>query len=505
MSLREDIPLLIKAWDDHKSTLSHNAEIFDIFEGNLLEHVLADLKADMSAETYKEIATRAAPINVLKRLVEKLSKIYAKPPVRLINDGTEGDNELLSKYVEEMDLNTEMGSSQGANGFFNLFKNAWVEPYLDEDDGCPKVRVIPSDRFFVCSSDRANPTKPTHLVKIMGTIKGAGGAEATLFYAYTADEFLIFDSDKTIHQELMAISQNPDGINPVGALPGIYLNRSKHMLMPKPDSDTLKMTKLIPILLSDLNFALKYSTFGAIVGIDVEFPKTTWGPSTVISLKSDKNSEKSGTVTTIKPEVDSDKALAQIRALFSLWMQTRNIKPGAMGDITVENAASGIAKAIDEMDTSEDRQNQVPYFKKGEELLWQLIMTKYHELWSENANFKFRGLKFSPKAKVVVTFAEQRPNVDPSVAVDTQVKKLDAGLQTKKGALQELYPDWTDKQIEQKLAEIEEETATNLEKQQAMMAEQGIDPNAPKDGSGGNPTFGKKPEATPPKKDEAKQ
>lgn len=472
MALRDDVPALIDQYNAHKATFSHNAELFDIFEGNLLGHILRDLQATMSAETFKEVSTRVAPINVLKRLVEKLSKIYAKPPQRAIVDGGEADDKLLADYVQAMDMNTEMGSSAGANGFFNLFKNVWIEPYLDEDTRAPKLRVIPSDRFFVYSVDTVNPTKPTHLVKIMGKYKTHAGVERTLFYAYTSEEFLIFNDEKEVLEDRMAATETVDGKNPLGALPGIYINRSRHNLMPQIDSDTLSMTKLIPILLSDLNYALKYQTFGAIYSIDCEIPKSVWAPNMVLNLKSDGNGDKPGTIGTIKPEVDSDKALTMIKALFSLWMETRAIKAGSMGTLTTESAASGIAKAIDEMDTSEDRQNQVPYFAAAEAQLWALIMTKYHPMWLNELGFKFKGLTFSSNAKVSVTFAEQRPNLDPTVAVDTQIKKLDAGLQTKEGAIRELYPDWSDKQVKEKLAALIQEQAERHARQQEMLATQ---------------------------------
>lgn len=486
MRLKDDIPALIAYWKDQKCTLAHNEEIFDIFEGNLLEHVLCDLKDQLNEKSYKVASKRVSPINVLKRLIDKLSKIYAKAPVRTIQDGSASDLETLNKYVEAMDINTEFGSLAGANGFFNLFKNTWIEPYLD-DEGNPKVRVIPSDRFFVYSNNRVTPTVPTHFVKIMGSYKDESGAERILFYAYTAAEFAAFnDMGEYLPEEMARIGS--DGSNPVGALPGVYINRSKHCLMPKPDSDTLSMTKLIPILLTDLNFALMYQCFSIIYTIDVDQTNLVQSPDAMWDLKSDSNSDKSPQVGSIKPTVDSDKALHMLEALFSLWMQTRNIKAGAIGQMTVERAASGISKAIDEMDTSEDRQNQVPYFKKGEQEFWTLVMTKYHPMWSMEPNFKMRGLTFNPKAKVMVAFAEQRPNIDPADAVNIQVLKLTAGIQSKKGALQELYPDWTDQQLEDKLAEIEKESASNQAKLKAQLADGGqappTDPNAPQPPNG---------------------
>ena len=470
MALRDDIPALIQTWKNQASTIKHNADLFDIFEGNLLPHVLEDLKAQLSESAFKEASKRVAPINVLKRLIDKLSKIYVKPPVRAIDGASASDEKLLADYVEEMDANTQLGSADGANGFFNLFKSVWVKPYLE--DGAPRLRILPPDRFIVYSANEINPTLPTHFVEIMGTVKNSEGHEKTIFYAYTKDEFLAFDEDENILTDRMAALENVEGVNSLGALPGIYINRSKHCLIPKPDTDTLAMTKLIPVLFTDLNYALMYQVFSLLYTIDVDQSNLKVGPSALLDLKSSAGlgAEAKPEIGVVKPDVDSDKALAMIKALFSLWMETRNIKPGAMGALTAENAASGFAKVIDEMDTSEDRQAQVAFFKKAEQALWKLILEKYHPYWLDTEpEFKFKGLQFSKTAQVKVTFAEQRPNVDPAQATQVQKTQMDMGIQSRRGALKVLYPDWTDKQVDERLAEVEKERSERQAENQAAI------------------------------------
>lgn len=466
MGLREDIPTLLGKWKEHGALLKHNQQLFEIFEGDLLSHVLADLERQLSPQSYKDAVSRVTPVNVLRRLVDKLSKIYDKAPLRTVTGGTESDEALLTDYVEAMDLNTSMGSTDGANGLFNLFKNVWVEPFKD-GDGFPRIRVLTANGFFVYSNDPANPTKPTHLVKIMGEFKDKAGNVRTLFYAYTADEFLAFDSEMDVRDEKMAALGN-DGRNPFGCLPGVYINRSKHLLVPKADSDTLAMTKLIPVQLSDLSYAMMYQCFSVLYTIDVDQSGLKLGPNALWDLKSDAKSDKEPKVGTIKPEVDSDKALSLIKAIFSLWMETRNIKAGTMGQLSANDAASGVAKIIDEMDTSGDRKAQVPYFKAAEEQLFKLLKDHYHPVWAADRDFRFKGQAFSVGAEIKVTFPEQRPAIDSTKAIEDQTKKLKAGLQTIKGALKELYPDATEKEIEEKLKELADEAAENQAKAQAI-------------------------------------
>jgi hypothetical protein len=461
MALRDDIPVLIQTWKDQQKTIQYNSNLFDIFEGNLLPYVLRDLQDQLSEQAYTEASKRVAPINILRRLVEKLSKIYQRAPIRKIDGGSATDLELMSQYVEVMDFNTALGASDGANGFFNLFKSLWIKPYLE--DGEPRLRIIPPYQFFVYSNNPINPNCPTHYVEIMGTLKDQNGNEKTYFYAYTDEEFLAFDEDKNILADKMRELDLEEGGNPIGALPGIYINRSKHCLMPKPDTDTLQMTKLIPVLLTDLNYALMYQVFSVMYTIDVDQSNLKAGPNALWDLKSQAGmgADAKPQVGVVKPEVDSEKALDLIKALFALWMETRNIKSGSIGQMQVKNAASGIAKAIDEMDTAEDRQNQVPFFKAAEQKLWRLIMETYHPYWLEtDPAFMFKGVQFSKTAKVQVTFSEQRAIVDNTASITDQVAKLAAGIQSHKGALEELYPDWDEGQVLAKLKEIEDEIAS---------------------------------------------
>lgn len=436
--------------------LEHNRIIFDIYEGDLLTYVLADLERQFSKESFKQVKARVAPINVLKRLVDKLSKIYLKPPVRKVIGGAEKDQMIYDWYAEEMSLNVNMAIG---NEFFNLFKNCALEPYLD--NGAPRIRTLPSDRFFVYSTDRTNPLRPTHFAKIMGKAQLDDGPAKTVLYVYTKDEFIIVDEKGQPLRSMMEEVGNPEGVNPYGVLPFVYINRSKHDLIPTIDSDTLAMTKLFPILLSDLNYAVMYQAFSIMYGIDLDNENLKLSPNAFWNFKSDTERETKPQVGVIKPEVDTDKVLNLIKTQLTFWLQSKSVKPGAIGNIDVENMASGISKAIDEMDTSEDRQKQIPYFQQAEKELFTVIQAM-HPVWMRDPNFQNR-IAFSPALTLQVTFPEQKPLVDPSKLVDDVIKKIGSKLQSRKGAMKELYPEWSEDEIEQKLEEIDAETTVEME------------------------------------------
>jgi hypothetical protein len=450
LALVNDVPSLIEFWKDNQSTFIHNNKLFDVYEGQLLPYILEDLKRQLSEKSYETIQHRVPPINILKRIIDKLSKIYTKPPIRTVINGKKKDKDALGELLRVSEFDAQMSD---ANEFFNLFKNTFVEPYLH--NGVPKIRALPSDRFFAYSVDAADPTNPTHIVKIMGV--DPKDKSKVIFHAYTDEEFLIFDSKGVVRRELMAIYGRDDGRNIYGKIPGVYINRSKYNIIPKPDTDILPMTKLIPILLSDCNFAVMFQSFSIIYGIDVNDENLKMAPNAFWRFKSEPGTETKPEIGVLKPEVDTDKVINLISSELAMWLDSKNIKPGTVGDMTIQNAASGVAKIIDESDTSEDRRKQTTYFSAGEIQLLQLIINHMFPVWKTDKSFSFEGNFSGQDVRLSSIFPEQRPIIDPKQVVDTEVAKLDAGLTTKKLAIKNINPDMTDEDINNLITEIDAE------------------------------------------------
>lgn len=443
---------------NNRKWTGHNEKMFRIYEGELLEQLLVDLRDQLSERAFLDIQHRVAPINVLNRMLSKLSKIYVNAPRRTIVNGTAKDQELLDWYVDQFDFNTVMSQ---ANLFFNMFKATALDPFLDR--GKPTLRVIPSDRFLVYSNDQINPLRPTHFIKCMGK-RQVGEGLKDVYYVYSDDEFGIIDGDGDLIPELMSEPEIRalEGMNTYGKIPNVYINRSKHRLIPTPDTDTLRMTKLLPILFSDLNYACMYSTFSILYGIDIEAKNLTMSPNSFWDLKSDPTSGKTPQIGVIKPEVDSEKVLSLVKTQMSIWFQSRNIKPGQMANMDASDLASGISKVIDESDTSDDRKEQVPYFMNAETLFWDLLMHNLHPVWATDPLFEQKGM-FSPGASVRIQFPDQKPDYNGSQTIDNEIKKLNAGLTTKKRALKALNPEMSDDEVSLLLEEIVGETPAPIE------------------------------------------
>lgn len=468
MSLKEEAVLIAKEFERLQGNLCYNAEAFDIFEGNLAPYVEAELKAQFSEKTFEIAKGRLAPINLLRRLDQKLSTLYAKPPTREIKQ-TPSDINLVNEYIKAFNLEVQ---GQIANEFFNLFKSFAWEPYLDTFKK-PKLRAIPSDRFFVLSTDSVDPMRVTHFIKVMGkkTLtqysldankkQVATTRDCVVLHVYTDREFIIQDEKGMVLEEEMG-RLKIDGKNPYGKIPFVYSVRSTHHLMPVLDTDLLKMVKLFPILFTDLNYAQMFSSFSILYGIDVdETENLTRSPSVFWQFKSDPKSQKEPKIGTIKPEVDSDKTMTLIMGQMAIWLQSRNIRPGAIGTMSPENFVSGASKMVDEIDTSEDRNKQVPFFEKAEYDLFQLLKV-LHPVWIREPNY-FTKSAFSPSMEVITKFPEQKPVIDRGALIDQEVKMIEKQLSSKLDALKVLFPDVEEKDLKKRLADAAAENKVQVE------------------------------------------
>lgn len=466
MSLETVAKQIIEQIQSNKSLLQENGHLFEIFEGNLLKHVDSALRKQLSWQSYEQAKHRIAPINVLRRIIDKLSKIYQQSPTRTILNGTDQDKELLAWYEEKLGINEVMNQS---NEFANLHKNNLIELFVD--DAMPKMRSVSAHQFWVYSKNKVDPTVPTHVAIFDSdmSVEKKDGMKDKL-RVYSADKFIIVDSDGDIVQQDMNELGNPEGINPYGVLPFTYVNTSANLLVPLPDTDTKSMSILIPILLTDLNHAVQFQSFSMMYGIDVDVGDIKRAPNAFLDLKSDPASDKTPQIGSIKPQVDIDQVLGLVASEFSLWLNTRGIKPGSIGQMNRDNFASGVSKMIDEMDVSEHRQRQVTIYRNVENDFWNRLMHHIHPFWVANGMIENRQL-FSTNAKVDTNFAPQVPMLRRGDIIKELQDEISAGFTTKRRAIKKLNPHMADDEIDELLREIEQDSVITVTERANGMAE----------------------------------
>lgn len=415
--------------------LEHNAKALNIFEGALMVYVKKLMEKSLSPSYFDTIKDRIIPINVLTRIIEKLSKVYAYPVKR-----ESSDQDFVDFLVKELDLDSLMLE---AEEYSHLHKGYALEPYLDGTN--PKVRVLPYDRFLPFGTDPKDPTKMTGIIKFMGKVEHHG-ENVELYHWWTANEFVAFTEKGVYSPDMTADEQgNLITVNPIGRIPFIYGNRAKSRLVPIADTDVLQLTQMIPVVLSDLGGSIMYQCFTIIYGVDVKTANLTMSPNAFWDIKSDAKSEKTPQIGTIKPEADVDKILTFVSNIFSLWLETKGVRVGSMGGITSSNLASGISKIIDEMDTSEARRKSMRYMRKEETELWELlaVMNNY---WIESVP-EYRASKVNLDTfEVSVEYTEPQPNLSRKEKIENVKMEFDAGFLDADSVIEELYPELSPEQ-----------------------------------------------------------
>lgn len=441
---------VIELVQNKAAQLSHNHNLIDVFNGNLTPYIIKDLKSQLSPQSFEQQMHRLSPINLLPKIIDKLTNIYQTAVTRQVVDGSETDAELLSWYVNSYAANEYMNTS---NELLNLCKTSLIYPYVSR--GRPKLRVILNDRFVVYSADPIDPNIPTHVIVLGDKIDGKD-----IYWQWSADGFQISDSDEKLRLDLMKAFNN-DGSNPIGRLPFVYANESKHALAPCPDSDLLRMIKLIPIMCSDLNLAAMFQCFSILWTIDLNDTNLKFAPNAVWALKSDPTSDKKPEIGSIKPQVDYDQVLGLIQSQLTIWLSTKGIRAGSVGTLTTDNFASGISKLIDEMDTYEARQKQTGIYLKAESELWDLTLNYMHPYWADSGQID-NPARWTPTATVSTKFAVQLPAQSRGVAVRDLRDEYAAGFISRRGALAKLNPEMSDAELDALIIEIDAERTVEV-------------------------------------------
>ena len=142
-SLIDKIDILLDHINSHANYIDHNKILFDIFNGNLSEHILKDLEATLSPNYFQQMKERIIPINILRRLMDKLSKVYIGEPVRSVTSGNDEDKKLLDFYIKTFEMDKK---GNYADEYSNMFKGYAFEPFLHK--GKPRLRTLPYDKFL---------------------------------------------------------------------------------------------------------------------------------------------------------------------------------------------------------------------------------------------------------------------------------------------------------------------------------------------------------------------
>jgi hypothetical protein len=440
MALKDKIPALLKHIEDHKEYLKFNKRMFDISEGALIKYVTEVIHSQIKRkESATKMAERIPSINILNKIVSKLSVLYSTDVKRDTNA-----EDLVNFYATA--INEDLGE---ANKNFNRYKNTWIEIYEDEATRTVETRAIPSWQMLPYSDDAIDSTRMTIAIKLVGKRNGK-----ETYWAYSADEFISFTDNGDLVAEDMIENE---GLNPFGVVPFAYKGTSKNLMIPLPDTDLYQMTLLIPLLMSEINFGCQYLSMPIIFGVDIDFENDfSKNADTVMMLKSDPTKDKAGTLNVLQPNMNIDAQMKLVRDQLDIWLTTRDIRAGTIGG-TAEADASGISLMIKNMDASKNIMAQANIFKNIENDLWEKLSVIHNSL--ADAGRIENTMKFPQDFFVSVQYKDNDIIEAKSETVNTINAEVSAGLKSKQTAIQELNPTWSPERVQEEMDLINKEAA----------------------------------------------
>ena len=430
---------------------------FNVFQGQLRDEIIGFLRSEfLKPETIEAMSHRVVPINIVQKIINKLAMVYREAPIRMPVDGNENDQMMIDLYTNSFNLNEKM---KWANRYFKLQKNTALEPFLDRN-GVPRLRALPSQSFTPVSDDPIQPDRPTGIVKHVRS-DASLDAKKMRFHYWTDENFWILDGEGNVVGGEMVSIDNPEGVNPFGKIPFVYIPESDDgNLIPISDDDLISMQFVICALLSDLTFASKYQAWSiyTITGAN-EDQNIGLNPNSVVSLP------EGASLDVVKAQIDIESMLSQVEAQVGMLLTTKNLSVGDItGQVSASNAASGVAKMIDRSETTEDRMDQEAFFINGEKELWDLWAHHMLPVYvaSGRMNPEYQG-QFTNEFELSIEFADQKPVVSDKELIELEIMKLDNGLTTKKRALQNLLKDKSEEEIDMLIEEIEEVKKSNVQ------------------------------------------
>lgn len=456
---KELVSDIVEKVNDHslRRQRQEDADRWLMYHGKSLEIIEREFKREFKKqETVEQLIKRITPINITQKVINKLSGVYVEDPIRFPVDRSEADAQKLDLYEAAMKVNQRM---KEANRHFKQFKTALLEPFVD-DEGRPDVRALPKHTYEVFCLECKATDRPNVVVKILNDSQEA---HKQVLSIYTDESHIIVNGEKKILVDEMRKLDNADGVNPYGTLPFVFINESSHDVRPIQDDDLWRMAIVIPVLLSDLNYALKFQCWSIIYVIGDDSGDIPFSPNGVVYLPTTQDGPRPE-IGTVKPEVDSDKAISMITNLISMLLSTKNLSAGSIkSTIDVNSSASGISKILDNAESMEDKKDQQDYFRHAEYELWMKMAKFMIPYWNQQGVLadEFAG-NFSDSFDFRIIFRDPRPVLSEKERIETQKMKLEAGFTTLRRALAEVNTEMTDEELDDLVEEIRQERASRL-------------------------------------------
>lgn len=490
----------------------------EIYKDKVRKWVIESLSKEFSAETVVEMVNRASNISILKKVINKLARAYSSGVTR---EAAEAQKQ-VDALTKLLDFNTKMKKS---DRLLHLHKNlfVYVVPELEprQSQIQPKysicVKPLSPHLFDVVpwadNPERAGAVILTDFIErdqsvLQTTVDGrpaqpsvklsdGDGVEQNIANSPSDAgkehrEFIVW-SDKyhfTMDEngKDIALKTPIDYKNPVGSIPGEFFHDDRDgSFWAEGGDDLVDGAVLINIELTDLYAIKNCQGWGQPVITGKNIPKKVQGgPHRAIILEHQEG-EPTPTFSYVSSNPPLGDHMKSIEMTTALYLSTNNLSPTSVaGKLDAANFPSGIAKMVEDAQSTEPVEDKQGYYKDMEPLIWEHVARWQNLLFEKKAlteDFTEVG-KIPDGLDVQLQFMQLKQVVTEGEKLANLKIRKDLGIDTMIDLIKRDNPDMDDKAAEKKLMEILAEKM----KHAAMFATPN-DPNAedPKPGDSGGP------------------
>lgn len=468
----------------------------DIYKDGGKAFLIEQIRREFDEDALREM--RLVPLNLLKKVVNKLAGVYKKPPQRKATD--EKDQALVDYYVKELDLNIVMAK---LNRYLVLSSNAAL--YIRPHKGELKANVVPNYQYSLVP-EKHDQCKAGAVIFSAFTQSGrvtpnSGTQPATGVQSYSQDSsfrqgkdlvdsnerdnrdsapFLVFWTEEQhfttngegLVLEAEGIPPEMQAVNPIEELSVVLVARDRdNEVWAKQGEDLIDGTIAIQMGWTDVMTIAKHQGFSLLTVTSPEKPqKLNIGINRAIWNKQTADG-KAASVGYVTAQSNLEAYKGLLSELLGLLLSTNGMNPGSVSGGNPQTFTSGFHALIAAADSLEAVEADKPVMLKAEREAWELIALWHNWMFEQNMlepEMRVLG-KFSEKFDISIQFAD----IKPLESEDDVIKRIQSlrtmGLLTRLDAMKKLNPELSDDQAKAKLAEIDAESQARMAQMQTIM------------------------------------
>lgn len=492
---------------------------FDLFRDQTLDHVMKRLQDQgFKKDTIEQLRARGSNISILKKIIKKKARAYVAGVDRDLPGQQDGTTEEQgTKGVEQVaELLNVTQVFRRADEYRELLKNCLVYCHPIPTDevatpdgarniwglttrilGAHQFDVIPSaaDRecagavilsdypagLFALSSERGakgfrdgaeGSTQGDGVDQTIANSPADAGAGGERYIWWTRKYHFTTNGDGKILPGL----QQPDLANLIKTMPFVDLAKDRDgNYWGQGGDDLTEGAILVNLLLTDFAGILSAQGWGQPVltgNFEKDNPdEVETGPHNLIRLYQ-KEGQPTPKYELVSTDPNSDAWMRMVEVYIALLLTTNNLSPrNISGKLDAASVASGIAKMIDESESTEDITEAQQYYARKEQDFWEIVARWLDVLRPTD--------RLTPELKTVPAFAGKKVNVrfkqQSTVLSDDEKlnlikKRKEIGLTLIQDLIKMDDPHLSDQEALDKLAKILEQRAQIRAKDPTLLA-----------------------------------